>query len=67
MSAAGKSILDQIADRVGTDPLTCASGFEAVTSIIFCVALSEYDQVLLEENGQVRKHPAPMCCHCSQE
>jgi hypothetical protein len=24
-----------------------------VTSIIFCVALSEYDQVLLEENGQV--------------
>jgi hypothetical protein len=27
--------------------------FEAVTSIIFCVALSEYDQVLLEENGQV--------------
>lgn len=30
------------------------SGFEAVTSIIFCVALSEYDQVLLEENGQNR-------------
>lgn len=29
-------------------------GFEAVTSIIFCVALSEYDQVLLEENGQNR-------------
>jgi hypothetical protein len=29
------------------------AGFEAVTSIIFCVALSEYDQVLLEENGQV--------------
>jgi guanine nucleotide-binding protein subunit alpha len=28
--------------------------FEAVTSIIFCVALSEYDQVLLEEAGQVR-------------
>lgn len=28
--------------------------FEAVTSIIFCVALSEYDQVLLEENGQNR-------------
>jgi guanine nucleotide-binding protein G(i) subunit alpha len=27
--------------------------FEAVTSIIFCVALSEYDQVLLEESGQV--------------
>ncbi|CAJ0757418.1 21237_t:CDS:2 [Entrophospora sp. SA101] len=26
--------------------------FEAVTSIIFCVALSEYDQVLLEESGQ---------------
>lgn len=29
--------------------------FEAVTSIIFCVALSEYDQVLLEESGQVRR------------
>lgn len=27
--------------------------FEAVTSIIFCVALSEYDQVLLEESRQV--------------
>lgn len=27
--------------------------FEAVTSIIFCVALSEYDQVLLEESNQV--------------
>lgn len=29
--------------------------FENVTSIIFCVALSEYDQVLLEENSQVWK------------
>ncbi|KAG9041835.1 Guanine nucleotide-binding protein alpha-2 subunit [Tulasnella sp. UAMH 9824] len=28
--------------------------FEAVTSIIFCVALSEYDQVLLEEKEQNR-------------
>lgn len=27
--------------------------FENVTSIIFCVALSEYDQVLLEETTQV--------------
>lgn len=27
--------------------------FENVTSIIFCVALSEYDQVLLEETSQV--------------
>lgn len=27
--------------------------FENVTSIIFCVALSEYDQVLLEESKQV--------------
>ncbi len=28
--------------------------FENVTSIIFCVALSEYDQVLLEESNQAR-------------
>ncbi|CAG7849274.1 Guanine nucleotide-binding protein subunit alpha [Serendipita indica DSM 11827] len=28
--------------------------FEAVTSIIFCVALSEYDQMLLEASGQNR-------------
>lgn len=28
--------------------------FESVTSIIFCVALSEYDQVLLEDSHQVR-------------
>lgn len=28
--------------------------FESVTSIIFCTALSEYDQVLLEERNQVR-------------
>jgi len=32
--------------------------FENVTSIIFCVALSEYDQVLLEESSQVSP-PAP--------
>jgi G-protein alpha subunit len=31
--------------------------FENVTSIIFCVALSEYDQVLLEESNQVRFSP----------
>jgi hypothetical protein len=31
--------------------------FENVTSIIFCVALSEYDQVLLEESSQVRQSP----------
>lgn len=39
--------------------------FENVTSIIFCVALSEYDQVLLEESSQVR-HPSPApasTCH----
>jgi guanine nucleotide-binding protein G(i) subunit alpha len=29
--------------------------FESVTSIIFCVAISEYDQVLLEERSQVRE------------
>ncbi|KAJ7511657.1 G-protein alpha subunit [Mycena galericulata] len=28
--------------------------FESVTSIIFCTALSEYDQVLLDEKGQTR-------------
>lgn len=32
--------------------------FENVTSIIFCVALSEYDQVLLEESSQVRQMKA---------
>ena len=42
---AGLAILDE-------DQLLI-SGFEAVTSIIFCVALSEYDQVLLEETTQV--------------
>lgn len=35
--------------------------FENVTSIIFCVALSEYDQVLLEESSQVRFCPANFC------
>lgn len=35
--------------------------FEAVTAIIFCVALSEYDQVLLEESGQVCHQPN-ICC-----
>ena len=30
--------------------------FENVTSIIFCVALSEYDQVLLEQSNQVSSH-----------
>lgn len=33
--------------------------FEGVTSIIFCTAISEYDQVLLEERNQVRLH-----AHC---
>lgn len=28
--------------------------FESVTSIIFCVALSEYDQMLLEDKSQNR-------------
>ncbi len=30
--------------------------FESVTSIIFCTALSEYDQVLLEARNQVCNH-----------
>ena len=28
--------------------------FDSVTSVIFCVALSEYDQVLLEDSSQNR-------------
>lgn len=38
--------------------------FENVTSIIFCVALSEYDQVLLEESSQVSysKARSPALC-----
>jgi guanine nucleotide-binding protein subunit alpha len=35
--------------------------FESVTSIIFCTALSEYDQVLLEEKNQVCNNDHP--CH----
>lgn len=34
--------------------------FENVTSIIFCVALSEYDQVLLEESSQVSGATIPL-------
>lgn len=34
--------------------------FESVTSIIFCTALSEYDEVLLEQRSQVRHmHSVP--------
>ena len=36
--------------------------FENVTSIIFCVALSEYDQVLLEESNQVRQSQPIVLC-----
>jgi guanine nucleotide-binding protein G(i) subunit alpha len=32
--------------------------FESVTSIIFCTALSEYDQVLMEAKNQVRQAQA---------
>lgn len=35
--------------------------FENVTSIIFCVALSEYDQVLLEESSQVSSQRTSTC------
>lgn len=35
--------------------------FENVTSIIFCVALSEYDQVLLEESSQVSRSSRHRC------
>jgi hypothetical protein len=38
--------------------------FENVTSIIFCVALSEYDQVLLEASDQVCKFVAAYSCTC---
>jgi hypothetical protein len=38
--------------------------FENVTSIIFCVALSEYDQVLLEESSQVRS--SNLCRLCAR-
>lgn len=36
--------------------------FESVTSIIFCTALSEYDQVLLEERTQVRHNLLSLDC-----
>lgn len=38
--------------------------FENVTSIIFCVALSEYDQVLRENSNQVGD-PGPFLRHSS--
>jgi guanine nucleotide-binding protein G(i) subunit alpha len=37
--------------------------FESVTSIIFCTALSEYDQVLLEEKNQVCDSITKRICH----
>lgn len=41
--------------------------FENVTSIIFCVALSEYDQVLLEESNQVRYQISHSPWRCMQQ
>ena len=41
--------------------------FESVTSIIFCTALSEYDQVLLEERNQVRRHGFVFALRASTE
>ncbi len=38
--------------------------FENVTSIIFCVALSEYDQVLLEESSQVGMLSVSLLARC---
>lgn len=40
--------------------------FENVTSIIFCVALSEYDQVLLEESNQVSSTLRKSSCEADQ-
>jgi guanine nucleotide-binding protein subunit alpha len=37
--------------------------FESVTSIIFCTALSEYDQVLLEEKTQNRTPVSDLFIH----
>jgi hypothetical protein len=39
--------------------------FESVTSIIFCTALSEYDQTLLEEKGQVSDFSL-LSCSCGR-
>jgi len=41
--------------------------FESVTSIIFCTALSEYDQVLMEAKNQVRRARAPILILASRE
>ena len=42
--------------------------FENVTSIIFCVALSEYDQMLLEESNQVLTHLHSLVTeHCTDK
>ena len=39
--------------------------FESVTSIIFCTALSEYDQVLLEEKNQAS--PLDLIAHLTSQ
>jgi len=40
--------------------------FENVTSIIFLVALSEYDQILFESDNEVRAKERKRTLHCAR-